>query len=187
MSARLTNRKVAILATDGVEGVELTEPRRALEAEGATVEVIAPKAGTIQLMDHADKAETVPVDRVASEAKPYEYDALLLPGGVINADHLRLDRDAVRFVRAMLEKGLPVGAICHGAWILIETGLVRGRVLTSYPSLSTDLKNAGARWVDEEVVNDNGLVSSRRVSDLPAFIPKIIEEFAEGPHLRQVA
>ena len=185
MSALLAGRRIAILATDGVEGIELTEPRRALEEAGATVELLAPQAGSIQSMDHQEKRESLPVDRRVSEADPGDYDGLALPGGVVNADKLRVDPDAVRFTRAILDSGTPVGVICHGAWILIETGLIRGRILTSYPTLRTDLQNAGARWVDEEVRSDHGLVSSRRPADLPAFNSKIIEEFAEGLHLRK--
>jgi protease I len=159
MSGILTGTRIAMLATDGVERVELAEPRRALEAAGATVELLAPSAGTIQSMDHQEKSERLRVDRKVSEADPREYDGLVLPGGVVNADKLRIDREAVRFTRALLDSGTPIGVICHGPWILIETGLLRGRVLTSYPTLRTDLRNAGARWVDEEVHNDNGLVN----------------------------
>jgi protease I len=187
MSADLTGKRIAILATDGVEGVELTSPREALEQAGATVELLAPADGTIQLWHHAEKAGTLPVDRVVSEADPQEYDGLVLPGGVRNADHLRLDAPSVQFVTALVRRGAPIGVICHGAWILIEAWAVNGRTLTSYPSLRTDLQNAGARWVDEEVHNDHGLVSSRRPDDLPAFNAKIVEEFAEGLHERRAA
>jgi protease I len=187
MSGILTGTRIAILATDGVERVELTEPRRALEAAGARVDVLAPNAGSIQSMDHQDKSERLRVDLTVSQADPGEYDGLVLPGGVANADKLRIDQDSIRFTRTLLDSGTPIGVICHGPWILIETGLLRGRVLTSYPTLRTDLRNAGARWVDEEVHNDNGLVSSRRPADLPAFNSKIIEEFAEGSHLRKIA
>ncbi len=145
MSGILTGTRIAMLATDGVERVELTEPRRALEAAGATVELLAPSAGSIQSMDHQEKSERLQVDRKVSEADPREYDGLVLPGGVVNADKLRIDREAVRFTRALLDSGTPIGVICHGPWILIETGLLRGRVLTSYPTLRTDLRNAGAR------------------------------------------
>jgi protease I len=187
MSADLTGKRIAILAMDGVEGVELTSPREALEQAGATVELLAPEGGTIQLWDHAEKGGTLPVDRVVSESDPEEYDGLVLPGGVRNADHLRMDTPSVQFVTAIVQRGIPVGVICHGAWILIEAGAVNGRTLTSYPSLRTDLQNAGARWVDDEVHNDRGLVSSRRPDDLPAFNAKIIEEFAEGVHERKAA
>jgi protease I len=178
----LAGRRIAILARDGVEEAELTEPRRVLEEAGATVELLAPRAGSILAMDHLDKSRLYEVDRPVGEAAPGDYDGLVLPGGVVNADKLRIEEDAVRFTRAFLSLGLPVGAICHGLWILIETGLLRGRVVTSYPTLRTDLENAGARWVDEEVHNDNGLVTSRRVDDLPAFTAKLVEEFAEGLH-----
>jgi len=187
MSAELTGKRIAILATDGVEGVELTSPREALEQAGATVEILAPSDGPIQLWDHDRKGGTVAVDRRVSDADPAVYDGLVLPGGVRNADHLRMDADAVRFVTETGRRGVPVGVICHGGWILIEAWAVSGRTMTSYPSLRTDLQNAGARWVDEEVVNDRGLVSSRRPGDLPAFNAKIVEEFAEGLHERRVA
>ncbi len=187
MEAQLTGKRIAILATDGVEQVELTEPRRALEGAGARVDLLAPKPGDIQGMDHADKAARLPVDRLVYEARPEEYDGLVLPGGVRNSDALRMDHASVHFVRSFLDRGMPIGVICHGAWILAETAAIKGRTLTSYPSLQTDLRNAGAHWVDEEVHNDDGLVSSRRPADLPAFCAKIIEEFAEGRHLRKAA
>jgi deglycase len=187
MSADLTGKTIAVLATDGVEGVELISPREALEQAGATVELLAPQDGTIQLWDHTEKSGKLTVDRVVSEADPEEYDGLVLPGGVRNADHLRIDKPSVQFVTDLVRRGVPVGVICHGAWILIEARAVDGRTMTSYPSLRTDLQNAGARWVDEEVHNDNGLVSSRRPDDLPAFNAKIIEEFAEGVHQRRAA
>jgi protease I len=169
MSAVLTGRRIAILAMDGVEEAELTEPRRVLEAAGATVELLAPRGGSILAMDHLEKSHSYPVDLPVGDALPAEYDGLVLPGGVINADKLRIDED-----------------ICHGLWILIETGLLRGRTVTSYPTLRTDLENAGARWIDAEVHNDNGLVTSRRVDDLPAFTARLVEEFGEGLHLRLV-
>jgi protease I len=187
MSAELKGKRIAILATDGVEGVELTGPREALEQAGATVEILAPQDGTVQLWDHTEKRGTIPVDRPVSEADQREYDGLVLPGGVRNADHLRMDAASVRFVTDLTRRGVPVGVICHGAWILIEAWAVNGRTLTSYPSLRTDLQNAGARWVDEEVHNDHGLVSSRGPDDLPAFNAKIVEEFAEGVHRRKAA
>lgn len=187
MSAELSGRRIAILATNGVEQAELREPRRALEDAGAAVELLAPSGPSIQGMDHQEKGELFDVDGPVSDADPAEYDGLVLPGGVVNGDKLRMDADAVRFVRTFLDEGKPVGAICHGLWILIETGLVKGRVVTSYPSLRTDLENAGARWVDAQVQNDNGLVTSRNVSDLPAFCGKLVEEFGEGRHVRRVA
>lgn len=187
MSAGLTGKRIAILATDGVEGIELTSPREALEQAGATVEVLAPKGGSIQLWDHDEKSTTVAVDRRVSEADPADYDGLVLPGGVRNADHLRMDEASVRFVTGIAHRDVPVGAICHGGWILIEAWAVNGRTMTSYPSLRTDLQNAGAHWVDEEVVTDRGLVSSRRPKDLPAFNARIVEEFARGVHERRAA
>jgi protease I len=187
MSADLTGKRIAILATDGVEGIELTSPREALEQAGAAVELLAPADGSIQLWHHAEKGETLKVDRAVSAADPEEYDGLVLPGGVRNADHLRTDAASVRFVTAISRRRVPIGVICHGAWILIEAGAVNGRTMTSYPSLRTDLQNAGARWVDEEVHDDDGLVSSRRPDDLPAFNAKVVEEFAEGAHERRAA
>ena len=182
MSTQLAGKRIAILATDGVEEIELTAPREALEKAGATVELLAPAPGSIQAMDHQNKSRRIPVDRTVGESKPEEYDGLVLPGGVVNADKLRIDRPSVEFVQSLLARGLPVGVICHGPWILIETGLLKGRTLTSYPTLRTDLENAGARWVDEEVRNDHGLVSSRRPADLHAFCAKLVEEVAEGRH-----
>jgi protease I len=185
MTKRLAGRKIAILATDGVERIELTEPRRALEEAGATVELLAPAAGSILSMDHLERRDPLSVDRRVSEAAPQDYDGLVLPGGVVNADKLRADPGAVRFVRAFFESGGPIGVICHGAWILIETGLLRGRTLTSYPTMRTDIENAGARWVDEQVRDDDGLMSSRRPGDLPAFTAKIVEEFAKDRGARR--
>ena len=187
MSADLTGKRIAILATDGVESVELTSPKEALEQAGAVVEVLAPADGAIQAWDQAEKSGTINVDRVVAGADPQDYDGLVLPGGVRNADHLRLDTSSVRFVTAMVRRDVPVGVICHGAWILIEAWAVNGRTITSSPSLRTDLQNAGAQWVDEEVHNDHGLVSSRKPDDLPAFNAKIVEEFAEGVHRREAA
>ncbi len=187
MPAALEGRRIAILATDGVEEAELTEPRRVLVAAGATVELLAPRAGTILAMDHLDKSRSYAVDLPVGEAAPGAYDGLVLPGGVVNADKLRIDAGAVVFTRGVMTFGIPVGAICHGLWVLIETGLLRGRTVTSYPTLRTDLENAGARWVDEEVHNDGGLVTSRRVADLPAFTAKLVEELAEGLHPRRLA
>ncbi len=187
MSADLTEKRIAILATDGVEGIELTSPREALEQSGATVELLAPDGGVIQLWDHAEKTETMPVDRVVAEADPGEYDGLVLPGGVRNADHLRIHASSVRFVTEIVRRGVPVGVICHGSWILIEAGAVKDRTITSHPALRTDLLNAGAHWVDQEVCVDHGLVSSRRPDDLPAFNAKIVEEFAGGVHDREAA
>jgi protease I len=183
MAKDLSGKTVAVVATDGFEQSELTEPRRALIDAGATVHVIAPHDGTIQGMQHHDKGETVKVDKTLDDVKPEDYDALVLPGGVANPDALRTDERAVSFVRDFFTAKKPVGAICHGPWTLIEAGVVRGRKVTSWPSLKTDLKNAGAEWVDQEVVVDQGLVTSRKPDDLPAFNRKMIEEFKEGVHL----
>jgi protease I len=180
--ASLSNRKVAILTEEGFEQVELTSPKQALEAAGATVHVISPKSGTIKAWDKTNWGITINVDKQLSDVSPDDYDALVLPGGVLNPDKLRQNKEAVAFTSAFLDEGKPVAAICHGPQLLIETGLIRGRRLTSYPSLQTDLKNAGADWVDEEVVTDNGLVTSRRPGDLDAFNRKIIEEIGEGVH-----
>lgn len=182
MAASLSGKKVAVLATDGFEQVELTEPVKALKEAGAEVEVIAPKAGEIQGFKHHDKGDTVPVDRELSAAKADDYDAIVLPGGVINPDALRLEPDAIAFIRSFAEADKPIAAICHGPWTLINAEAVEGRRMTSWPSLETDLRNAGADWVDEEVVVDRGLVTSRNPDDLPAFCRKMIEEIAEGPH-----
>jgi len=180
--ATLSNKKVAILTEEGFEQVELTSPKHALEEAGATVHVISPKSGKIKAWDSTDWGIEIDVDRPLSEASPDDYDALVLPGGVLNPDKLRQNKDAVAFVSAFLDESKPVAAICHGPQILIETGMIGGRTLTSYPSLQTDLKNAGAHWVDQEVVVDNGLVTSRKPDDLEAFNRKAIEEIAEGVH-----
>jgi len=180
--ATLENRRVAILTEEGFEQVELTSPKAALKDAGAIVHVISPQSGKIKAWDKTDWGIEVDVDKQLDEVKPDDYDALVLPGGVLNPDKLRQNKDAVAFVTAFLKAGKPVAAICHGPQMLIETGLIKGRKLTSFPSLQTDLKNAGAEWVDEEVVVDNGLVTSRKPDDLPAFNKKAIEEFAEGVH-----
>lgn len=180
--ATLENRRVAILTEEGFEQVELTSPKSALKEAGATVDVISPKAGKIKAWDKTNWGIEVDVDKQLDEVSPDDYDALVLPGGVMNPDKLRQNKDAIAFVSAFLDEGKPIAAICHGPQVLIETGMIKGRKLTSYPSLQTDLKNAGAHWVDEEVVVDNGLVTSRRPDDLPAFNKKMIEEFAEGVH-----
>jgi protease I len=186
MAEELSGKKVAFLvATEGIEQVELTEPRKALEEAGAETVLVAPEAGEVQAFDHLDKADRFPVDVTASEANAADYDGLVLPGGVANPDNLRTDEDAVAFVRAFIEAGKPVAAICHAPWTLIEAGVVKGRKLTSWPSLQTDLRNAGAEWVDEEVVVDSGLVTSRKPDDIPAFNAKAIEEIAEGVHSEQ--
>jgi protease I len=180
--ARLQGKKVAVLATDGFEQVELTKPVEALKNAGAQVEVVAPKGGQIQGFNHHDKGDTVPVDRELAQAQADDYDAIVLPGGVINPDQLRLEPKAIDFIRSFAQAGKPIAAICHGPWTLINAGAVDGKRMTSWPSLETDLKNAGASWVDEEVVVDDGLVTSRKPDDLPAFCAKMIEEFAEGRH-----
>lgn len=185
MTEQLSNKKVAILATDGVEQVELTQPKQALEQAGAQAHVISPKSGSIQGWNHYDKGDQIPVDVSLESANPNDYDALVLPGGVVNPDQLRTDPKAVEFIKSFFEAGKPVAAICHGPWTLIEADVVKGRTLTSWPSLQTDLRNAGATWVDQEVVVDQGLVTSRNPQDIPAFNSKIIEEFAEGQHQQQ--
>ena len=182
MANSLENKTVAILATDGVEQVELTEPRKAVEEAGATVRLLSIKEGEIQGMNHDKPGDKLKVDGLVADASVDDFDALILPGGVQNPDTLRMDEDAVRFVRDFVNSGKPVGVICHGPWVMIEADVVRGRRMTSWPSVRTDLRNAGADVVDEEVVVDNGLVSSRKPDDLPAFCRKIVEEFAEGRH-----
>jgi protease I len=180
--ATLSNRKVAILTEEGFEQVELTSPLQALKDAGATVDVISPKSGKIKAWDKDKWGIEIDVDKNLSDVSPDDYDALVLPGGVLNPDKLRQNAEAVAFVSSFLEEGKLVAAICHGPQMLIETDLIRGRKLTSYPSLQTDLKNAGADWVDEEVVVDKGLITSRTPADLDAFNKKAIEEFAEGVH-----
>jgi protease I len=182
MSNRLEGKTVAFLATDGVEQVELTEPWQAVEREGGTSELVSLERGEIQGFDHLDKGKSFSVDRPVSEADASAYDGLVLPGGVANPDFLRADEDAVRFVRSFFEQGKPVAAICHAPWTLVEADVVRGRTLTSYPSIKTDIENAGGTWVDEEVHVDSGLVTSRRPDDLPAFCEKLAEEICEGRH-----
>ena len=182
MPGTLDGKTIAFLATDGVEQVELTEPWKAVEDAGGTPELISLEDGEVQGFNHLDKADRFPVDRTASDADASRYDGLVLPGGVANPDFLRADRDAVGFVKAFFEAGKPVAAICHGPWTLIDAGVVEGRTLTSWPSLQTDLRNAGATWVDEEVHVDEGLVTSRNPDDLPAFCAKLVEEIAEGVH-----
>jgi protease I len=178
----LNGRKIAILVAEGFEQSEMTEPRKALEQAGAETEIVSPAQGEVQGWNHFDKADRFHVDVPLDEAQADDYDALLLPGGVANPDQLRTQPKAVQFVKQFVEAGKPVGVICHGPWTLIEAGVVKGRTLTSWPSLKTDLTNAGAKWVDQEVVTDRGLVSSRKPSDLPAFNRKLIEEIEEGSH-----
>jgi protease I len=185
MANELQGKKIAFLAADMFEEVELTKPWQALEQAGANVELISLKEGEIQGFNHYDKAGSFKVDKTVEEAKASDYDALVLPGGVGNPDNLRQDENAVHFVREFFEQGKPVGAICHAPWTLVEAGVVRGRTLTSFPSLQTDIRNAGGNWVDEEVHVDSGLVTSRKPDDIPAFNRKLIEEFVEGPHADQ--
>ncbi|GAC1653170.1 MAG: type 1 glutamine amidotransferase domain-containing protein [Gemmatimonadaceae bacterium] len=177
MELGLKGKRIAILATDGVEQVELLEPRKALDAEGATTELISLKPGAIQGMIHGEKGDRLPVDRTLADVSAGDYDALLLPGGVANPDALRTDRKAVNFVRSFVESDKPVAAICHAPWLLIEADVVRGRTLTSWPSLKTDISNAGGRWVDHEVEVDQRLVTSRKPADIPAFNRAMIREF----------
>jgi protease I len=188
MSDQLSGKRVAFLmANEGVEQVELTEPLQAVREAGAETDLLAPEAGLIQAFNHLDKGDRFEVDRAVGDADAGEYDALVLPGGVANPDQLRTREEALEFVRAFFEAGKPVGVICHGPWTLIDAGVVGGRTVTSWPSLKTDLRNAGAEWVDEEVHVDEGLVTSRKPDDLPAFNAKIVEEFAEGVHEGQRA
>jgi protease I len=183
MSDRLQGKKIAFLtANEGVEQVELVEPLEAVREAGGEAELLAPEAGEIQAFNHLDKADSFPVDRAVGEADAGDYDGLVLPGGVANPDQLRTKPEALEFVRGFFAAGKPVGVICHGPWTLIDAGVAEGRTLTSWPSLQTDLRNAGAEWVDEEVHVDQGLVSSRKPDDLEAFKAKIVEEFAEGVH-----
>lgn len=185
MVNRLDGKKVAILVADGFEQVELTGPRKALEEAGATTEIVSPAKGWVQGFRHLDKADSFRVDVALREADAEEYDALLLPGGVASPDQLRGLPEAVGFVEDFLDEGKPIAAICHGPWTLIEAGAVAGRRVTSWPSLRTDLANAGAEWVDEEVVSDGGLITSRKPADLPAFSRTMIEEIAAGPRRRR--
>lgn len=187
MSDKLKGKRVAILATDGVEQVELIEPQKALEEAGASTDVVSPKDGKIKGWNHTDWGQEIPVDVNLKSADQNNYDALLLPGGVMNPDYLRMEPAAVEFVKAFFDSGKPVGAICHGPWLLVEADVIRGRKLTSWPSLRTDIKNAGGDWTDQEVVTDQGLVTSRKPADIPAFNRKIIEEFAEGKHTARPA
>jgi protease I len=185
MPKELQGKKIAFLAADGVEQVELTDPWRAVEQAGGEPQLLSIQPGKIQGFEHLDKAEQFPVGKHVSQAEVDDYDGLVLPGGVANPDFLRMDEDAVRFVKNFFESGKPVGVICHGPWTLVEAGVVKGRKITSWPSLRTDIVNAGGNWVDQEVVVDAGLVSSRKPDDLPAFCAKIVEEFAEGTHEEQ--
>ena len=184
MTTDLNGMKVAILVAEGFEQVEMTEPRKALDEAGAQTQIVSPAQGEVQGWNHFDKADKFPVDVPLDQANADNFDALLLPGGVANPDQLRMKPEAVQFVKSFFDAGKPVAVICHGPWTLIEADVVNGRTITSWPSVKTDLVNAGAEWVDEEVAVDNGLVSSRKPADIPAFNQKMLEEFAEGRHTR---
>lgn len=187
MADELKGKRVAFLFTDGAEQVEVTEPLEAVRKAGAETDIVSLEKGEVEMWKHFDKGDKMTAELAVADADPSDYDGLVLPGGVANPDQLRLNKDAVKFVRAFFEQDKPVGVICHGPWMLVETGVAKGRKVTSWPSLQTDLRNAGADWVDEEVVVDNGLVTSRKPDDLPAFCAKIVEEFAEGKHKQRVA
>jgi protease I len=182
MAEQLAGRRVAALVSLGFEQVELFDPRQALTEAGAIVDIVSPESETVRGWNHKKWGEEIDVDRSLDEARAEDYDALLLPGGVMSPDRLRMNPQAVEFVSRFFEEGKPIAVICHGPWTLVEADVVRGLTMTSYPSLKTDLENAGATWVDREVVVDRGIVSSRRPDDLPAFIEKMIEEFEEGHH-----
>ena len=182
---KLEGKSVAIIAADMVEQIELVEPRKALEDAGAKTQLISLRPGEIQGFNHFDKADKLKVDRTIDEVDASEYDALMIPGGVGNPDQLRGDENVIAFVQEFFEAGKPVAAICHGPWVLVEAGVVRGRQLTSWPTLQTDIRNAGGNWVDQEVVVDEGLVTSRKPDDIPAFNDKMIEEIVEGRHVSQ--
>lgn len=186
MDKKLNNKKVAILVTDGFEQVELTEPKKALEEAGAATHIISPEADEVKGWDEKEWGDKFQVDVKLEEANAADYDALVLPGGVMNPDKLRVNEKAIQFVKSFFEAGKPVGAICHGPWTLINAEVVEGREMTSYHTIRKDLENAGAKWVDREVVTDNGLVTSRNPDDIPAFNKKLIEEFAEGVHRKQM-
>lgn len=187
MAARLDGKRIAVLATDGVEQSELTEPMKAARDAGALVELISLRPGEIQPETGDMKTGRVPVDRVIADVTPEQYDALILPGGAKNPDRLRMNGDAVDFVRSFWDAGKPIASICHGPWMLVEADIVRGLTVTSWPSLRTDIENAGGHWVDEQVHVDQGIVTSRKPDDLPAFCAKMLEEFAEGQHVRRGA
>jgi protease I len=179
MANELKGKRVAFLFIDGAEQVEVTEPLEAVRKAGAAVDIISLKKGEVEMWKHFDKGGRIKADKAVSDADPGDYDGLVLPGGVANPDQLRLDKNAVKFVRTFLEQDKPAAVICHGPWVLVETGVAKGRKVTSWPSLQTDLRNAGADWVDEEVVVDNGLVTSRKPDDLPAFCAKVVEAISQ--------
>ena len=187
MAEKLKGKKVAILVANGFEQVEMTTPREALEEAGAEIKIVSTKSGQIQGMNHADRGDKFDVDLTLDDARPEDFDALMIPGGLMNPDELRSTPAATDFARSFFDAGKPVAAICHGPWVLIDAGVVSGRTLTSWPAIKTDVTNAGGIWVDEEVVVDNGLVTSRKPDDIPAFNEKMIEEFAEGKHEGQMA
>jgi protease I len=182
MNSTLQGKRVAVLVADGFEQEELTRPREALDTAGAKTEIVSPMRDKVRGWKHTEWGDTFPIDVALDTANPGDFDALLLPGGVMNPDKLRANPRAVQFVKHFWDAGKPIAAICHGPWMLVETGIARGRRLTSYPSIKTDLVNAGANWVDEQVVTDSGLVTSRQPDDIPAFNSKMVEEFAEGHH-----
>ncbi len=186
MPQQLQGKRVAALFTDGVEQVEFTEPAKALREAGATVVVVSPKSGEIKGWNHTDWGDTFKPDQSLDSANPSEFDALLLPGGAMNPDKLRMEPKAVQFVSSFVEEGKPIAAICHGPWMLVETGVAQGRTLTSWPSLQTDIRNAGGTWVDKEVVYDDGIVTSRNPNDIPAFNQRMLDVFAQGRIERRV-
>lgn len=183
MAGELNGKTIAVLvANEGVEEIELTEPLKAAKNAGADVQIIAPEVGKVQTMNHLDKSQVYEASKATADARVDDYDGIILPGGVANPDQLRTDESAVRLIKAAWDAGLPIAAICHAPWTLVEANIVNGRTLTSWPSLQTDIRNAGGIWVDEEVVTDAGLVTSRKPDDLPEFCSKMIEEFQEGSH-----
>ncbi len=187
MADELKGKRVAFLFTEGAEQIEVTAPLEAVRKAGADTEIISLEKGEVEMWKHFDKGDKITADKAVADADPSDYDGLVLPGGVANPDQLRADKDAVQFVRTFFEQDKPVGVICHGPWMLVETGVAKGRKVTSWPSLQTDLRNAGAEWVDEEVVVDNGLVTSRKPDDLPAFCAKVVHEIAERNQKQQTA
>jgi len=187
MPNTLTNKRVAILATNGFEEAELFDPKRALDEAGAETTVVSLQPGEIKAWKEKNWGRSIGVDATVEESNPEDFDALMLPGGVMNPDQLRMNPAAVEFAKSFMESGKPVGAICHGPWLLVETGGIEGKQMTSWPSLKTDLKNAGVNWIDKEVVVDEGLVTSRKPADIPAFSQKLIEEIGEGQHAQRVS